>query len=98
MCYHFHLPFEMSRTAKNREGKKRPPAISASAPKERRNGTVTVSLRIPAGMLNEVDEALKHRPYKMPRHMWLLEAIHEKLMRARFPNAENNSTGEGTGR
>jgi len=34
-------------------------------------------------MLNEIDDALTLRPYKMPRHMWLLEAIHEKLMRAR---------------
>ncbi|MBZ5603169.1 MAG: hypothetical protein LAO79_12780 [Acidobacteriia bacterium] len=40
-------------------------------------------------MLKEVDDALKHRPYKMPRHMWLLEAIHEKLMRARQAASDN---------
>jgi hypothetical protein len=66
--------------------------------RERKNGTVTVSLRIPAGMLNEIDDALQHRPYKMPRHMWLLEAIHEKLIRARQPGRENPPTAEGTGR
>jgi hypothetical protein len=79
----------MPRTAKDRERKKRLPAPSPPpVSRDFKNGTVTVSLRIPAGMLDEVDAALKHRPYKMPRHMWLLEAIHEKLMRARAPGVE----------
>lgn len=47
--------------------------------RDKKNGTVTVSLRIPIGMLKEIDEAVKNRPYRMPRHLWLLEAIHEKL-------------------
>ena len=34
-------------------------------------------------MLEEIDKAVKSRPYKMPRHMWLLEAVHEKLARLR---------------
>jgi hypothetical protein len=34
-------------------------------------------------MLKEIDKAVKTRPYRMPRHMWLLEAVHEKLMRLR---------------
>jgi hypothetical protein len=42
---------------------------------------VTVSLRIPASMLKEIDKAVKARPYKIPRHSWLLEAVHEKLAR-----------------
>ena len=76
----------MARTTKDRPAKKR----SNPAPsRDRKNGTVTVSLRVPAGMLKEVDDALKHRPYKMPRHMWLLEAIHEKLMRARQAASDN---------
>lgn len=50
--------------------------------RDKKNGTVTVSLRIPEGMLKEIDRAVKRRPYKMPRHMWLLEAVHEKLSRA----------------
>jgi hypothetical protein len=52
---------------------------SGSISRDRKNGTVTVSLRIPIGMLKEIDAALKERPYRMPRHLWLLEAIHEKL-------------------
>ena len=84
MCYDFHLPLEMPRTVKDRDGKRRSAAAQAQPPtRDRKMGTVTVSLRIPAGMLKEIDDALKHRPYKMPRHMWLLEAIHEKLMRYR---------------
>lgn len=41
------------------------------------------------GMLKEIDEALKKRPYRMPRHLWLLEAIHEKLAGLRQPSAGN---------
>jgi hypothetical protein len=51
--------------------------------RDQRNSTVTVSLRLPASMLKEIDKAVKTRPYRMPRHMWLLEAVHEKLMRLR---------------
>jgi len=51
--------------------------------RDKRNGTVTVSLRIPESMLRDIDKAVKRRPYKMPRHMWLLEAVHEKLSRAK---------------
>ena len=57
----------------------------APVSRDKRNGTVTVSLRIPEAMLKEIDRAVKRRPYRMPRHMWLLEALHEKLSRA---NAE----------
>ncbi|HTS78264.1 MAG TPA: hypothetical protein VMG40_18785 [Bryobacteraceae bacterium] len=55
----------------------------AKISRDKKSGTVTVSLRIPVGMLSEIDEALKRRPYRIPRHMWLLEAIHEKLARLR---------------
>ncbi len=55
--------------------------------RDKKNGTVTVSLRIPEGMLKDIDRAVKQRPYKMPRHMWLLEALHEKLSRM---NSETN--------
>jgi len=57
----------------------------AKVSRDRKNGTVTVSLRIPIPMLDEIDGALKSRPYRIPRHMWLLEAIHEKLARLRDP-------------
>jgi len=88
----------MTKTAKDHEGKKRASSLqSKAANRDRKNGTVTVSLRIPAGMLKEIDGALMHRPYKMPRHMWLLEAIHEKLMRARQGDGAS-PTAEGTGR
>jgi len=51
--------------------------------RDQKNNTLTVSLRLPASMLKEIDKAVKARPYRMPRHMWLLEAVHEKLMRLR---------------
>jgi hypothetical protein len=41
----------------------------------------TILLRLPTGLLEQVDAALKARPVKLPRHTWILEAIHEKLSR-----------------
>ncbi len=58
--------------------------------RDKKSGTVTVSLRIPIPMLKEIDEAVRVRPYKMPRHLWLLEAIHEKLIRLRQGEAESS--------
>jgi hypothetical protein len=40
-----------------------------------------VALRIPATMLNHIDNILKQRAIRTPRHTWILEAIAEKLER-----------------
>ena len=40
-----------------------------------------ILLRIPADIMDRLDAALKARPVKLPRHTWILEAIHEKLTR-----------------
>ena len=40
---------------------------------------VPVILRLPSGILGRIDDAVKARPVKMPRHTWILEAIVEKL-------------------
>jgi|HubBroStandDraft_5_1064220.scaffolds.fasta_scaffold964188_2 hypothetical protein len=69
-------------TRRNPSSRQTRPRVS----RDRKNGTVTVSLRIPVPMLNEIDDAVRNRPYKMPRHLWLLEAIHEKLGRLREPS------------
>jgi hypothetical protein len=42
-----------------------------------------ILLRIPTDMLEQLDAALKARPVRLPRHTWILEAIHEKLTRDR---------------
>jgi hypothetical protein len=81
----------MPRRSQLKPPKKRRPSVKAtvSSPiisRDKRNGTVTVSLRLPDSMLKEIDKAVKARPYRMPRHMWLLEAVHEKLMRLRPPD------------
>jgi hypothetical protein len=62
--------------------------------RDQKNGTVTVSLRIPIGMLKEIDDALQGRPYRIPRHLWLLEAIHEKLASARRERDLSGATGD----
>jgi len=76
------------RARKNSKPRKRVAGATArlETPKQSRdktNQTVTLSLRLPIAMLEEIDKAVKSRPYKMPRHMWLLEAVHEKLARLR---------------
>jgi hypothetical protein len=76
----------MPKRSQSKSLKKRSRSVEASSPiisRDQKNGTVTVSLRLPASMLKEIDKAVKGRPYRMPRHMWLLEAVHEKLMRLR---------------
>lgn len=40
-----------------------------------------VNVRLPMEVLAQVDEAVKRRRVKTPRHRWLLEAIIEKLDR-----------------
>ena len=74
------------RSSKSESRKKRTKGIEStgsSAVSRRQSGIVTISLRLPVSMLKEVDAAVKQRPYRMPRHMWLLEAVHEKLIRLR---------------
>ena len=43
--------------------------------------TSPVVLRVPNRFLRRIDQALASRPFKMPRHTWLLEAVLEKLER-----------------
>ena len=46
-----------------------------------KDGTIAIVLRLPADMLDEVDAVVKARAVRMPRHTWILEAVHEKLLR-----------------
>lgn len=41
----------------------------------------SVILRLPADIIGRVDQAVKARRIKTPRHTWLLEAVVEKLER-----------------
>ena len=43
--------------------------------------TSPVVLRVPAHLLDRIDDALASRLLKTPRHTWLLEAVLEKLER-----------------
>jgi len=61
--------------------KSAPAKSASSSSRQEKNGTASITLRVPLPMLTEIDKALRKHPYKMPRHMWLLEAIHEKLSR-----------------
>ena len=45
------------------------------------NKSVPVVLRLPGDMIEQIDTVLKARPVRTPRHTWLLEAAHEKLIR-----------------
>jgi len=55
---------------------------SPGGPQGREGARITpILLRLPPDMLERLDAALKSRPVKLPRHTWILEAIHEKLTR-----------------
>ncbi|HUB33637.1 MAG TPA: hypothetical protein VMA31_11430 [Bryobacteraceae bacterium] len=56
-----------------------------SGPREVQAKTTPILLRLPAGMGERLDAALKNRPVRLPRHTWILEAIHEKLTRESPP-------------
>jgi len=43
--------------------------------------TMVVNLRPPVAMIQRIDELVSQRPVKTSRHMWLMEAIVEKLER-----------------
>ena len=47
-----------------------------------------VILRLPASMLKSIDRLVKSRPVRIPRHTWLLEAVHEKLSRENPADSE----------
>jgi hypothetical protein len=52
---------------------------------------VPVILRLPSSMLKSIDKAVRSRPVRIPRHTWLLEAVHEKLSRENHPDSEEVS-------
>ena len=54
-------------------------AAAAAAADPAASPVVPVILRLPSGILGRIDDAVKARPVKMPRHTWILEAIVEKL-------------------
>lgn len=47
------------------------------APAERKPSPVV--LRIPLNLIDRIEQSIRARPVKIPRHTWLLEAIVEKL-------------------
>ena len=54
---------------------------SAPEPEPQTKKTAAVTLRIPTDMLEHVDAAVRKSIIPLPRHTWILHAIHEKLSR-----------------
>jgi hypothetical protein len=52
-----------------------------TAPKQipDRDATVTVMLRLPAPLAEQIDAFLKAKPIRIPRHTWILQTLHDKL-------------------
>ena len=46
---------------------------------EAKAAEVALTVRLPSATLDRIDALVKARPTRIPRHSWLLEAIHEKL-------------------
>jgi hypothetical protein len=56
---------------------------TTSPPDSTAKTSTPILLRIPADIMEQLDATLKARPVRLPRHTWILEAIHEKLTRDR---------------
>ncbi len=54
---------------------------TGSAAHDPKAPVVPIVLRLPHAMVDQIETILKRRPFKTPRHTWILEAIHEKLSR-----------------
>lgn len=54
---------------------------TAAKPETNTKAEFAVNVRLPVDVLAQVDEAVKLRRARIPRHSWLLEAIFEKLDR-----------------
>jgi hypothetical protein len=46
-------------------------------------------LRLPVMDVNEIDTLVLRRPIQTSRHHWLLEAVHEKIMREKIERRED---------
>jgi hypothetical protein len=60
-------------------------AAGSPPPEVATKSSTPILLRVPAEMMSQLDAALKARPVRLPRHTWILEAIHEKLIRDLSP-------------
>lgn len=49
--------------------------------KEEKQETKVIGLRIPIAMLEQMDNAIKLRNVRLPRNIWILEAIDKQLNR-----------------
>ncbi len=55
--------------------------VASAIPPERHHRTVPV--RVPVGLLNQIDNAIASRTVRIPRNTWMLDAFVEKLERLR---------------
>lgn len=55
--------------------------LAESTPPDEAATEKQVALRVPVPMLAEIDNTVKQRAIRIPRHTWILEAIAEKLER-----------------
>ncbi|MBX7222705.1 MAG: hypothetical protein K1Y36_22345 [Blastocatellia bacterium] len=58
----------------------------AVAQAETEKNLLSVQLRIPKPLIDDIDQLIALRKIKIPRHTWLLEAIHEKIDREQRKN------------
>ena len=54
---------------------------SAPAEPSDSEGVQPVNLKIPKKVLSKIDEIVSQREIEIPRTLWLMEAIHEKIKR-----------------
>jgi hypothetical protein len=52
---------------------------SPPSPTTNNNQRMNVQLRLPRTLVDRIDAARQRRAVPVPRHTWILEAIHERL-------------------
>ena len=61
------------------------------APRKSTDHRKTVTVRLPAKVVQEIDQDLEQRPVPLSRNNWLLEAAIEKLKRSDSKGARNGT-------
>jgi hypothetical protein len=56
--------------------------------------TAAVVLRLPKRILKQVDALIKARNVRIPRHLWLVEAVAEKIAREQKTNKDSHTFPE----
>jgi hypothetical protein len=65
-----------------------------NGPRRLENDVAALTIRVPRGIVSDIDSDRIARSVKVPRNTWILEALVEKLQRDRKNGQRENRDGE----